>query len=203
MWNQIRGGGINPRSELDQRMRKLTFQHKAGGLRRWDWYKAQGNTGCRLMDGEREMSACAAFTCRRELSIDKKIPEEWFSASSSWLLSPHCVYFLDAPAPDLSSQWQTVPRCRCLPSLYFPGVPTMHSDYLCSLSRAVVPSCVAPPKNITFSWVRLLFNLTLQAHKHTQTRLPRGTLPTRSTLWPSGGPFSCPPCLCELHSFIS
>lgn len=31
---------INPCNELDQWMRKLTFQHKAG-MRRWDWYKAQ------------------------------------------------------------------------------------------------------------------------------------------------------------------
>lgn len=160
------------------------------------------------MDGEREMSACAAFTCRRELSINKKIPEEWFSVSSSWLLSPHCVSFLDAPAPDFSSQWQTVPRCRCLPSLYFPGVPTMHSDYLCSLSRAVVPSCVAPPKNITFSWVRLLFNFTVSSpFRYRRTNTHRHvSLATHFLLGPHSDPAEAPlaalrACVSFTHSY--
>lgn len=41
------GEQINPCCELDQWLRKLTFQHKVKRVRGWDWCTAQ--THCRLL----------------------------------------------------------------------------------------------------------------------------------------------------------
>lgn len=141
MWNQIRGRGqINPRSELDQWMRKLTFRHKAGG---WE-----GGTGTKHRDTQGAGWWMASWKCPHgplshvgESGASIRRFQRSDSQRHRRASSVHMVFM-----PRCSGTWFILSVTTRLSSLYFPGVPTMHPDYLCSLRRAMMPSCVTSPK---------------------------------------------------------